>query len=190
MLLHWGAEYLEKVLPPHLQARIKELRCDPTLDTSKGIAPVPYVDALSGKVLASIPLAGGNRVSRMKIRRFLTRGENLNIQFGKTAEKMNVEGDSVSVSFHDGSTATGSMIVGADGSRSKVREFLVGSEAAKPQFVDLTMINYPLGGYTAEEARLLQTLHPVFKIAAHPQNPGNGILGGTERMNVLFLNCG
>jgi hypothetical protein len=40
------------------------------------------------------------------------------------------------------------------------------------------MINFPLGDYTADEARLLQTLHPVFKIAAHPERPGNAILAG------------
>ncbi|KAG6366682.1 hypothetical protein INS49_000861 [Diaporthe citri] len=38
------------------------------------------------------------------------------------------------------------------------------------------MINFPLSNYTADEARLLQTLHPVFKIAAHPERPGNAIL--------------
>lgn len=54
----------------------------------------------------------------------------------------------------------------------------MGTEAAKLQPVDLTMINFPLGNYTANEARLLQTLHPIFKIAAHPERPGNAILAG------------
>lgn len=70
------------------------------------------------------------------------------------------------------------MIIGCDGSHSKVREFLVGAQAAQLQPVDLTMINFPLSNYTADEARLLQTLHPVFKIAAHPERPGNAILAG------------
>ena len=61
----------------------------------------------------------------------------------------------------------------------RVREFLVGHEAAQLEPVDLTMINFPMEGYIAEEARLLQTLHPVFKIVAHPTKPGNGILAGT-----------
>lgn len=54
----------------------------------------------------------------------------------------------------------------------------MGTEASELQPVDLTMINFPLGNYTADEARLLQTLHPVFKIAAHPERPGNAILAG------------
>lgn len=56
----------------------------------------------------------------------------------------------------------------------------MGVQAAQLQPVDLTMINFPLGNYTADEARLLQILHPVFKIAAHPERPGNAILAGVS----------
>lgn len=100
------------------------------------------------------------------------------LQFGKEVEKVSVEDDTVGVSFRDGTTASGSVAIGCDGSHSKVREFLVGHEASKLEPVDLTMINFPMGGYTVEEARLLQTLHPIFKIAAHPDKPGNGMLAG------------
>ena len=80
MLVHWGAEYLDKVLPSHLQARVKEIRCDPFLDTSANIPGVPFVNALTGEKMAEIPMVDINRVSRMKLRRFLTHGEDLNIQ--------------------------------------------------------------------------------------------------------------
>lgn len=84
----------------------------------------------------------------------------------------------VTADFRDGTSDTGDLVVGCDGSHSTVRQFLVGAEAAELQPVDLTMINFPLGNYTADEARLLQTLHPIFKIAAHPERPGNAILAG------------
>jgi 2-polyprenyl-6-methoxyphenol hydroxylase-like FAD-dependent oxidoreductase len=100
-----------------------------------------------------------------------------------------VDGDTVTAAFRDGSTETGSIIVGCDGSHSKVREFLVGHEAAKLHFVDLTMINFPQSGYTADEARLLQTMHPVFKIAAHPHKPGNGILAGKFAPTSILQQC-
>ena len=82
------------------------------------------------------------------------------------------------IAFRDGTIASGSMVIGCDGSRSKAREFLVGKEAAQLEPVDLTMINWFKTGYTPEEAHLLQTLHPVFKIAALPDRPGNGLLAG------------
>lgn len=80
--------------------------------------------------------------------------------------------------FDDGSLASGDIAIGCDGSHSKVREFLVGHDAAQLESVDLTMINFPKGAYTQDEARLLQTVLPVFKIAAHPTVPGNSIIGG------------
>ena len=80
ILLHWGAEYLDNVLPSHLKERVKEIRCDPHLDTSADIGPVPYLNALTGEVMAEMPMPATNRISRMKLRRFLTNGENLDIQ--------------------------------------------------------------------------------------------------------------
>jgi len=38
------------------------------------------VDAFTGDLIAEIPMQGVNRVSRMKLRRFLTDGQNLNIK--------------------------------------------------------------------------------------------------------------
>ncbi|KAL8747115.1 MAG: hypothetical protein Q9190_000978 [Brigantiaea leucoxantha] len=91
-----------------------------------------------------------------------------------------MRGNGVRVTFRDGTTETGNMVIGCDGSHSRVREFLVGPEAAELDPVGLTMINFPIGGFTVEEARLLQTRHPIFKIAAHPDKPGNGILAALD----------
>ena len=98
---------------------------------------------------------------------------------------MAVEGDIVRATFRDGTAARGDIAIGCDGSHSKVREFLVGRDAAQLEFVDLTMINFAKGGYTTDEARLLQTVHPVFKIAAHPTTPGNSILGGNDLFRLF-----
>ena len=81
MLLHWGAEYLENVLASNLKERIKEIRCDPRLERLGNIPPIPFINAGTGETMAQIPMAG-NRISRRKLRKFLTEGENLNIQAG------------------------------------------------------------------------------------------------------------
>lgn len=70
-----------KLLPDHLVTHLKEVRCDPRLnDHDASLKGVPFVDAFTGDVIAEIPMQGVNRVSRMKLRRFLTEGQNLNIE--------------------------------------------------------------------------------------------------------------
>lgn len=44
----------------------------------------------------------------------------------------------------------------------------MGADAAKPEDTDFNMINYSFDGYTAEQARLLRTIHPIVKLAPHP----------------------
>lgn len=82
-------------------------------------------------------------------------------------------------SFSDGSQETGNLVVGCDGSRSIVRNFLVGEDLGKPTDIDLGMINHAVGGYTAEQAVLLRKYHPIGKIAYHPDYHGNFLLTGT-----------
>lgn len=78
------------------------------------------------------------------------------------------------------------MLIGCDGSRSKVRSFLVGEELAKPTDIDLTMMNHAAGGYTAEQAILLRKYHAIGKIAYHPDYYGNFLLTGTF-FSPIFL---
>jgi 2-polyprenyl-6-methoxyphenol hydroxylase-like FAD-dependent oxidoreductase len=99
-------------------------------------------------------------------------------QFGKRLQHIKVRDDAVTVSFDDGTQAKGSMIIGADGSHSKVREFLVGSEAAAPESLNLTMVNCIGTGYTPEQAKLLRSYHPIVKLSLHPEMPGGALLAG------------
>lgn len=170
MLLHWGTEYLENVLPGHLQARMKEIRVDPRCEMTE---PIPHLDSFSGQVLKRVPTPVINRVSRKKIRKFLMEGEDLNIHFGKRLQRIEVRDKDIEVGFEDGTCATGSLVIGADGSQSKVREFLVGPDAAQLEDVGLTMINFPYSGYTPEQAHLLRSWHPIVQLCYHPGGGGS-----------------
>lgn len=77
MLLHWGTEYFEKLLPDHLLKRTKEARVDPKID---GLTTVPYLNAETGELMRDIELPTVNRVSRKKIRKLLTEDQYLDIK--------------------------------------------------------------------------------------------------------------
>ncbi|KAK4164788.1 FAD-dependent urate hydroxylase [Cladorrhinum sp. PSN259] len=59
------------------------------------------------------------RVNRLKLRKLLS--TNINIQWGKYAKDIIQTADSVTVRFEDGTSATGDVLIGADGTYSSVR---------------------------------------------------------------------
>lgn len=71
------------------------------------------------------------------------------------------------------------MVIGADGSNSKVREFLVGREAAQEQDIDLTMINFPWEGYTDQQARFLRSYHPIVQLS-FAETMGSALLASLD----------
>ena len=93
-------------------------------------------------------------------------------QFKKRLSSISSTGTSVTATFEDGTQERGDFIVGTDGSRSKVREFLVGAEKTKPTNTGMTIINHAASGYTAEQARLMRQYHPIAQCGYDPNIRG------------------
>jgi hypothetical protein len=77
MQLHWGKEHLFKVLPESLRSRFDEALVDPHF---KKDLPFPHINGETGEVLAEIHMPGLVRVSRGKLRKLLSGGEQITIQ--------------------------------------------------------------------------------------------------------------
>ncbi|KAF2483759.1 putative monooxygenase [Neohortaea acidophila] len=177
MVLHWGTEYFEKLLPDHLLSRIEETRVDPSIDA---LSSVPQIKADTGAVMYAIPMPVANRVSRAKIRKLLL-GDGLDIKFGKKLQSISVEGPGVSLAFDDGIVESGDMVIGCDGPNSVVRKFLVGAEAAQGHDVGGTMINAVGEGYSPAEARLLRSPHPIMQLGYdHPAVDGAALVAALD----------
>lgn len=74
----------------------------------------------------------------------------------------------MTVRFTDGTSASGNILVGADGARSKVREFLVGKEAARVDPLGILLYNTVVKYNDAEKARFIREHHPLYYVAMHP----------------------
>ena len=79
MLLHWGDEYLRKVLPDDLAARLQEISVDPHyyLKPNEGM---PHLDADTGEIVRYVRMPAMMRVSRKRLRGFLSQNQELNIR--------------------------------------------------------------------------------------------------------------
>jgi hypothetical protein len=62
----------------------------------------------------------------------------------------------------------GSLIVGTDGPRSKVRELLFGPERGNVCTMDIVHSNVAVVYHDSEKARLVRSPHPSFSCMIHP----------------------
>jgi 2-polyprenyl-6-methoxyphenol hydroxylase-like FAD-dependent oxidoreductase len=167
MTLHWGSSHIASCLPSELASRFHEAFADPTQDPAS--APgLPIYNGKTGEFIMEIAAEKPCRVSRKKMRNLFSEG--LDIQYGKKFASTVVEEDGkVKVTFEDGSTATGDVLVGCDGAKSLVRSAIVGTEAAKLTNSSVSMFNFPYK-FDAELARRIRTMNPLFINSIHPDH--------------------
>jgi hypothetical protein len=78
MLLHWAGKYLQEMLPPDMQERIKEPEVD-NFYTWSSDGPV-NVNGKTGDVILRVPVDDPIvRVSRKKLRKFLSEGLDIRV---------------------------------------------------------------------------------------------------------------
>ncbi|WVQ97552.1 hypothetical protein IAU59_004666 [Kwoniella sp. CBS 9459] len=65
----------------------------------------------------------------------------VDIKWGAKISSIIEEKDSVKALFEDGSEATGDILIGADGIRSRVREYVLGPETPKAKYEGLCLVN-------------------------------------------------
>jgi 2-polyprenyl-6-methoxyphenol hydroxylase-like FAD-dependent oxidoreductase len=89
-------------------------------------------------------------------------------QYGKVLKTVNFDTDQgVTVFFEDGTTASGSNLIGADGAKSPTRTILLGHEKSATQPTPYLMTNLATK-YTAEQAMFVRRLHSIMAYSIHP----------------------
>lgn len=77
MNLHWGGEYLDKVLSPELKARLRECNCDPFYDQVDNTYTV--CNGKTGEVILAMQGVMPRRVSRRKLKALLSEGIDIQV---------------------------------------------------------------------------------------------------------------
>lgn len=93
------------------------------------------------------------------------------MKFDKKLATIVTDTESATAYFADGSSVVAKLIVGCDGSRSIVRQIMVGDTKLSDSVQsDYTILNFPCS-YSATISEQLRDIHPVFKVAYHPKQP-------------------
>lgn len=128
-------------------------------------------DGKTGDSLKDLTPMGKNvRVSRRRLRKLCQEG--LQIQWGHTLEHITSSDSNTSVTaaFTNGKKYTGTLLVGADGPRSPVRNYLFRHDPSKGQTRNLEdVVGFSMAiSYDAETAKKVRSAHPVWCIAISP----------------------
>ncbi|THV68741.1 FAD/NAD(P)-binding domain-containing protein [Aureobasidium pullulans] len=170
MGLHWALPLLKSLLPDQLASRISEAYVDSFLDwTQSPLDRMRMYNGLTGDIMKDIPIKGQIvRVSRRKLRTFLTEGTD--VKYGHSLTDIHYNADNtITAIFANGATETGSLVVGADGPRSAVRGLLLSEEEASVKPLENVIhTNITFCPQEKEKALFLRSAHPAWSICLHP----------------------
>jgi len=159
-------------LPSELFRRLSETQCDPAHD--RGLNEnLEFRNSETGELLKRIPTPNMKRYSRRKLRGLCAEG--IDILWGKSICNItyNESGNGVTAYSADGLTYSGSILVGADGPKSKIRELLLGIETATNKSVGV-VYNMAIVKYgDAEKSLYVRSAHPVNSLAYNPKGQLN-----------------
>lgn len=179
MALHWGSRNFNSCLPDEILTNIRSIECDPYYEQEHGVMPpLSFNDAQSGEALLVLPSDGVRRVSRRKMRNLLSEG--LHVQYNKRLASFTISDTTVRITFEDGTSTSGTHLVGADGAKSLVRTRLLGNRAALT-IMPYTIYNFKTS-YTAEQARHLRdtsAFHPIMNFGTNQE------LGAFAMVSIL-----
>jgi hypothetical protein len=187
ILIHWAMPILSKLLPDSVLTKLPDAICNPNLEFNQDIESLPCFNGVTGEILFRNPTPGARRVTRQLFRKILTEG--LNIQWGKKLSQLGSTSDSVQLTFEDGDTTSVDYVLGTDGASSKVRELIVGSEAAQPKLSGFMFATGIVNYGDSEKHRKIIDAHPVAAIMMGTSSVGG--IGGryfsTYAVPLCFL---
>ncbi|KAF7186548.1 FAD-dependent monooxygenase phnB [Pseudocercospora fuligena] len=170
MSIQWALPMLSALLPDKLHERLQTASVDPHYNFPESGNAMPVYNAETGELVKSIPLVKMLRVSRRKMRALCAEG--IDVQYGKALKSLaRPNKSSISVQFADGTSVSGSLVVGADGATSVVRsEAFAGGPAGQASQVPYSGVNMHVCYHDAATARSLrESLSPIMAIGAHPR---------------------
>jgi 2-polyprenyl-6-methoxyphenol hydroxylase-like FAD-dependent oxidoreductase len=174
--MSWALPLLEKLLPATLFNTINFCQPDPTANAIEvGKHGITIRDGSTGEVRKRMPFPSIRRVNHKKTKKHLSQG--LSVQYGKRLVEISVNSNNneeVTAHFQDGTTETGTIIVGADGGASRVRRWLLG-DAGSQEVLPCKFMNFSFSLPSELALRLGKDLSPTVEVGCHPKNMYMGL---------------
>ncbi|EAU31764.1 predicted protein [Aspergillus terreus NIH2624] len=164
MAIHWALPLLDEILPGEVREKLPTIACNPVAGIHSGLYPIIHGE--TGDLITGVPYKDGLRVPRSRMRELCAEG--IDVQYGKCLVDVafNESGKGVIAAFSDGTLVSGSIIVGADGSRSRVRETAMRDpEKASVTKFPIFHTNMTVCYNDAEKAKYVRERYPTSYLA-------------------------
>lgn len=124
LTIHWSLDIFISLLPQNIVDKLPETYVDPEASQRGENGNFLFFDLRSGETRWKVPPNKRIRVSRERLRALLLEG--LDVEWSRTLDSISTPAtNAVTAHFTDGTSATGTLLIGADGSRSRVRSLLL-----------------------------------------------------------------
>ncbi|KAI4606446.1 hypothetical protein J4E80_010198 [Alternaria sp. BMP 0032] len=177
--LGWARPYLFDLIPEELSAQINSCQVDPYVDCAAlGEDRIVIYNGQTREEAFAFPIPMAREINIRRLRMLLA--EQLDVKYSKSfSHYKTMENGGVTVHFEDGTTDTGTLVIGLDGAMSKVRRCLL-PHSGIMDTLPFALMNFN-ASYTASQALFIKEhLHPLVDIAIHPA-------GHYIRANVLDM---
>ncbi|KAI0378585.1 FAD/NAD(P)-binding domain-containing protein [Hypomontagnella monticulosa] len=171
MACHWAIPGLKVLIGEEKWSRLNESFVDPHLPLND-VDHIPMLNGATGEQVNNLPIPNFHRFLRSRLRTYIASNGGVDVSFGKKLERIEYadDGTSVTAHFEDGTAETGRLLVGADGSQSRVRSLLFGPEVGALKKLPLAA-TFITASFPREQAlRYRSKVHPVMHAYIHPQD--------------------
>ncbi|EXJ87763.1 hypothetical protein A1O1_04690 [Capronia coronata CBS 617.96] len=166
--IHWALPYLKQMLEPEVLEAVDGVQVDPAIgrnDTGNFL----FLNLATCETKYRIPPSERRRVNREKLRAVLLKDVEDHVRWSKKLTRVEVgeDGDGVRAHFHDGTSVSGAILVGAEGSNSTVRKFLSPGDYRNRQ-LPIRFVGSSVD-MTKEQVAPLRKLDPLLFQGCHPE---------------------
>lgn len=175
--LHWAGPILARLIGEERWSRIQEASVDPNMSVQdvRDQPPVKILHGVTSEKLGEM-VTGGEPFYRLLRSRLVTLlADGVDVRYSKSLESFTChDAASVTARFTDGTEVEGSIIIGADGARSRVRSLLLGEQQAALSRLPFAATFF-VASFTADQARALRAAqqHPLGCAMLHPKGSIN-----------------
>ncbi|PNP40777.1 hypothetical protein TGAMA5MH_07217 [Trichoderma gamsii] len=164
--LHWVLQYLREIIDEETFAGLDDVQVDPETgrnDTGNFI----FINLKTKEPKFYIPPNARRRVNREKLRRLLLKNVAENVHWDKQLTDIQVTDNGVKATFADGSAAEGKMLIGAEGSNSQTRKYLV-PEDYQNYLLPVKLVGVSVD-LTPAQIKPLRQIDPLLFQGCHPE---------------------